>query len=91
MLGVEGCKLRASLALLTSPDWAKPVRAGLMQQQREIMKHSEFDYIQAGYLFEKNRIKLARFEKMLAREYQEHKNKAVFLFNRGRLEARSCI
>ena len=58
---------------------------------RETMKYSEFDYIQAGYLFEKNRIKLARFERMLAREYQEHKNKAVFLFNRGRLEARSCI
>ena len=58
---------------------------------REIMKYSEFDYIQAGYLFERKRAKLARFERMLAREYQEHKNKAVFLFNRGRLEARSCI
>ena len=58
---------------------------------REIMKYSEFDYIQAGYLFERRRAKLARFERMLAREYQEHKNKAVFLFNRGRLEARSCI
>ena len=55
------------------------------------MRYSEFDYIQAGYLFEKHRIKLARFERMLEREYQEHKNKAVFLFNRGRLEARSCI
>lgn len=55
------------------------------------MKYSEFDYIQAGYLFERRRAKLARFERMLAREYQEHKNKAVFLFNRGRLEARSCI
>lgn len=55
------------------------------------MKYSEFDYIQAGYLFERKRAKLARFERMLAREYQEHKNKAVFLFNRGRLEARSCI
>ena len=57
----------------------------------KIMKYSEFDYIQAGYLFERKRAKLARFERMLAREYQEHKNKAVFLFNRGRLEARSCF
>ena len=51
------------------------------------MKYSEFDYIQAGYLFQKNRIKLAKFERLLAREYQEHRCNATFLFNRGRLEA----
>ena len=91
LLGVKGYQLRAPLALLMSPDWSKPARVGLMQPQGKIMKYSEFDYIQAGYLFERRRAKLARFERMLAREYQEHKNKAVFLFNRGRLEARSCI
>jgi uncharacterized C2H2 Zn-finger protein len=52
------------------------------------MKFTEHEYINAGYLFERGRIKLKRFERMLAQEYQEHKNKAVFLFNRGRLEAK---
>jgi len=68
--------------------WTKPSREGLTQLQRKSMKFTEHDYINAGYLFEKGRIKLRRFERMLAQEYQEHKNKAVFLFNRGRLEAK---
>ena len=52
-------------------------------------KYTENDYIQAGYKFERGRMKLARFEEMLKREPDWFKFQASALFNRGRQEARS--
>ena len=40
------------------------------------MKFTEHEYINAGYLFERGRIKLARFERMLAQDWkQDHDTK----------------
>jgi|GEM_PF-5503566 len=53
------------------------------------MEHTENDYIQAGYKFERGFWSLARFERMLEREAPAFRSIAITLFNRGRLEARS--
>ena len=55
----------------------------------ENMEHTENDYIQAGYKFERGFWSLARFERMLEREAPAFRSIAITLFNRGRLEARS--
>jgi hypothetical protein len=53
------------------------------------MQHTENDYIQAGYKFERGFWSLARFERMLEREKPAFRSIAITLFNRGRLEART--
>jgi len=52
------------------------------------MQHTEYQYIQAGYRFEKGIIPLKRFEMMLEKESETYRSLAIYLFNRGRLEAR---
>jgi len=59
-----------------------------MQLTGEFMQHTEYQYIQAGYRFEKGIIPLKRFEMMLEKESETYRSLAIYLFNRGRLEAR---
>jgi hypothetical protein len=51
------------------------------------MQHTEYQYIQAGYRFQRGIIPFKRVEMMLAKETEVDRTLALFLFNRGRLEA----
>jgi hypothetical protein len=56
--------------------------------EREIMRHTEADYINAGYLYEKGKKVGETLRQMLENEKLEDRTEARKLIDQGRTEAR---
>lgn len=52
------------------------------------MKHTESDYIRAGYRFERGQIPAESLRHMIEQEHPDDKTEARRLIERGRIEAR---
>ena len=65
-----------------------PPAVAVATHEGETMKHTENDYIQAGYKFERGQIAAQTLRAMLESEHRDDRAEARHLIERGRQEAR---
>jgi len=65
-----------------------PHVAGVATRKGETMKHTERDYIEAGYQYERGRIVAQTLRAMIESEHRDDRAEARRLIEQGRAEAR---
>jgi len=65
-----------------------PPAVAVATHEGENMKHTEHDYIEAGYKFERGQIQAQTLRAMIEAEHIDDRTEARRLIERGRQEAR---